>query len=210
MNKNLTFEQLPTAVVQLYQKLTEIDAGLINLKNMITSSPQIDSLLNIQHAAEFLKVREAEMIDIVETGQIPVFLPNKHIYIAEHDLCIWLKHNRKKNIDEITGEADTFLQKFDRRRRSRNIHNRQWYYISEAAYLLNIENFGKPELLSFLKQRKMFMENNTPGLSYILGGEFSFRTLPLRKKSGIESINIPLISKVGIEFIHKLLTNEPE
>ena len=57
----ITFEQLPTAFTQLYNKVESIER-LLQLKHEL---PEADQLLTIQEAAEFLKLSVPTLYGLV-------------------------------------------------------------------------------------------------------------------------------------------------
>ena len=98
-----TFEQLPQIVGQLLQKIERIES----LLNASTTLPKIeaDTLLNIQEAADFLRLSVPTLYGKVSARLIPFSKPGKRLYFSKAELTEWIKQGRKKTRAEITQEA---------------------------------------------------------------------------------------------------------
>lgn len=102
-----TFEQLPKAVAQLYEKLNTIENLLINQ----TNQPETDQLLTIQQAGELIKLTVPTLYGYVRRNEIPFSKKGKRLYFSKQELTDWIKQGRKKTITEINAEAHTYLKK---------------------------------------------------------------------------------------------------
>lgn len=107
----LTFEQLPQAVGQLYDKLDKIEQLILNNNN--PQAPQ-DERMNIAQAAEFLGLAIATIYGKVSRREIPVNKRGKHLYFYKSELEAWIRSGRKKTTDEI--EEDLQLPLATKRR----------------------------------------------------------------------------------------------
>ena len=107
--KEFTFEQLPTAVAQLYEKLSSIENILLNKSNQSES----DQLLTIKQASELLKLSVPTLYGYVSRNEIPFSKrPNsKRLWFSKKELTEWLLEGRQKTIAEIGSEAHTYLKK---------------------------------------------------------------------------------------------------
>ena len=106
MENNLSFEQLPNAVFQLYEKLNNIENLLLNK----TNQPETDQLLTIQEAGELIKLSVPTLYGYVSRNAIPFSKKGKRLYFSRLELMDWVKTGRKKTIAEIQSEANTYLK----------------------------------------------------------------------------------------------------
>ena len=101
--QTITFDQLPQAVSQLYDKLSNIEELLKEAK--IPETKQ-DELLTISEAAKFLKLSIPTIYGKVSRQEIPVNKQGKRLYFYKAELADWIKQGRKKTITEIRQEAE--------------------------------------------------------------------------------------------------------
>ena len=107
MQDNLSFDQLPKAVFQLYEKLSTIENLLLN-----TSNPtETDQLLTIQQAGELIKLTVPTIYGYVSRNEIPFSKKGKRLYFSKQELTDWIKQGRKKTIAEISAEAHTYVKR---------------------------------------------------------------------------------------------------
>lgn len=109
--KNLTLENLPSAVSQLNDKLEQIERLIIESKKKPEN--QSDKLLTIEEAAEFLHLSKATCYSKVSRGELPFMKMkrSKRLYFSRKELLEYLKEGRKKTNAEIEEEAHTYLKK---------------------------------------------------------------------------------------------------
>ncbi|TKC00178.1 helix-turn-helix domain-containing protein [Pedobacter cryophilus] len=103
-----SFDQLPQAVLQLHEKLNNIEQILLNQEK---STPQEDQILNIQQAAELIKLSVPTIYGLVQRSAIPVSKQGKRLYFSKDELINWIKLGRKKTAQEINEEAEAFIAK---------------------------------------------------------------------------------------------------
>jgi len=106
MKNNLSFEELPSAVFQLYEKLNTIENLLLNK----TNQPESDQLLTIQQAGELIKLSVPTIYGYVSRNEIPFAKRRKRLYFSKQQLFDWIQEGRKKTKAEINGEANTYLK----------------------------------------------------------------------------------------------------
>ena len=109
MENNLSFDQLPKAVFELYEKLNSIESLLLNKKDSV----EADQLLTIKQASEFIKLSVPTLYGYVSRNEIPFSKrPNsKRLWFSKQELTEWLKQGRRKTIAEINAEAHTYLKR---------------------------------------------------------------------------------------------------
>jgi len=103
----ITFEQLPNAVNQLFDKLVNIERLLLEKGN--ENQSEKDELLTVQDAAKFLSLSVPTIYGLISKGELPVMKRSKRCYFSKVELINYLKQGRKKTTVEIAAEADTFL-----------------------------------------------------------------------------------------------------
>ena len=106
----LTFENLPRAVTNLANEVSEIKRLLLSKSNeQTTENP--DQLLTVHEAAEFLSLAVPTIYTMVSRGELPVMKRSKRLYFSRIELMDYLKAGRKKTLAETAGEAETYLKK---------------------------------------------------------------------------------------------------
>ena len=109
--QTITFEQLPQAVSELHEKLSNIEQLL---REGSQQSPPEDELLTILGASKFLKLSTQTVYGKVSRNEIPVNKQGKRLYFYRSELVDWIKSGRKKTVSEIQQEA---VQSFIPRKR---------------------------------------------------------------------------------------------
>jgi excisionase family DNA binding protein len=110
METHLSFDQLPTAVSQLNQRLENIER-LLTQKNEQHQTEPAEQLLTIQEAAEFLNLTVPTLYSKVSKGELPVMKRSKRLYFSSIELMQYLKQGRKKSNSDIKAEANEYLKK---------------------------------------------------------------------------------------------------
>jgi excisionase family DNA binding protein len=106
--ETLSFENLPQAVANLKESVSEIKQLLIE---KINEQPEADQLLIIQQAAELLNISVSTIYGLVNKETIPVMKKGKRLYFSKQELIAWVKAGRKKTVSEIEAEAHQYLKK---------------------------------------------------------------------------------------------------
>jgi len=111
MEKTITFEQLPTAVNQLSEKLKSIERLLLE-KQVQQTKETHDQLLTIDEVAELLHLKKPTIYSNRSKGKIPgVCKRNKRLYFQKQVIIDWIKEGRIKSNSEIEADATTYLKK---------------------------------------------------------------------------------------------------
>ena len=108
--EHLTFDQLPEAVTTLTKEVSELKNLIITNQEQPTKE-QPEILLNVQEAAEFLKLEVPTICSKVSRGELPVMKRSKRLYFSSIELMDYLKQGRKKSSAEIEQEARAYLLK---------------------------------------------------------------------------------------------------
>jgi len=111
--ETITFEQLPKAVTQLSNEISEIKRLLLSRSE---SQPQADQLLSVQQAAEFLNLSVPTIYGLVSKSELPVNKRGKRLYFSKQELTDWIKAGRKKTQAEIEAESANWRNPQKKRR----------------------------------------------------------------------------------------------
>ena len=104
--ENPTFEQLPSAVSKIFDKLTSIEL-LLTQKNNPVSEP--DEILTITETAKLLNLSVTTIYGKVSRKDIPVSKQGKRLYFSRFELNEWIKSGRKMTATEIENSAASYL-----------------------------------------------------------------------------------------------------
>ena len=105
----ITFNDLPQAVTQLYNKLERIERLLESQSNVAQIDG--DKLLTIREASEIIHLSVPTIYGLVQRREIPVSKKGKRLYFTRQELTQWIKTGRKKTVSEIESEADQYIVK---------------------------------------------------------------------------------------------------
>jgi len=105
----ITFEQLPTAVSQLQDKLDNIERLLLETAHK--PKEDSDQLLTVDQCAEFLSLSKPTIYGLISQGKIPCMKQGKRVYFSKAEVLNYLRAGRKKSLSELQMEADQFLVK---------------------------------------------------------------------------------------------------
>jgi excisionase family DNA binding protein len=105
----ITFENLPKAVTQLFEKLNGIEA-LIKQQTTQPAQEQ-DELLTVQDTAKFLSLSVPTVYGLISKGELPVMKRSKRCYFSKVELINYLKQGRKKTNTEIEAIAEKHVSK---------------------------------------------------------------------------------------------------
>jgi excisionase family DNA binding protein len=102
-----TFEQLPSAISQLYNKLDCIEKLILAKGDR--SQEEADQLMTIEEAAVFAHLSKATLYGLVSRSGVPCMKKGKRLYFSRKELTEWIRAGRKKTVSEIAAEADSYL-----------------------------------------------------------------------------------------------------
>lgn len=108
--ETLSFEQLPKAVTQLYEKIENIERLLLEKSN--ESRPETDCWFDLNELCEYHpdKPAPATVYGWVHFGQVPCHKGGKKLRFLKSEIDLWLKNGRKKTLAEISADADQYLK----------------------------------------------------------------------------------------------------
>ena len=107
----ITFETLPKAVTQLFDKLDNIERLLLN--NNTHPQPDTEHWLNLSELCDYLpdKPVKPTVYGWVHQRVIPCHRRSKKLYFLKSEIDIWLKSGRKKTNAEIAAESEAYISK---------------------------------------------------------------------------------------------------
>ncbi len=103
----ITFENLPKAVTQLTNDISELKRLLLQQSN--EPAPSADELMTVQECAKFLRLSVPTIYNLIHKGEIPMLKRAKRCYFTREDLLNYLKEGKRKSNAEIQSEARTNL-----------------------------------------------------------------------------------------------------
>ena len=106
MEQYPTFETLPAAVSELSKKLDSIEQLLLQKDQ----PNQVEQLMTIDLAADYLSLSKPTLYSKVSKGEIPVMKRGKRLYFSQTELLEYVKSGRKRSNSEIEEEANSYLE----------------------------------------------------------------------------------------------------
>jgi hypothetical protein len=106
----LTFEQLPAAVSQIWNKLDAIEKLLHTSHE---ADPDPDRWFNLDELCIYLPDKPAKptVYGWVHTAIIPNHKNGKKLRFLKSEIDIWLKSGRRKTISETADEASQYINR---------------------------------------------------------------------------------------------------
>lgn len=107
----ITFEQIPKAITQLFQKL-EVIERLLNSQNSQPAAQQ-EQWFDITQLCEYLpdKPVKPTVYGWVHKKVIPNHRRGKKLYFLKSEIDEWLRAGRNKTISETAQEATKYINK---------------------------------------------------------------------------------------------------
>lgn len=107
--KEITFNELPDAVCQLFDKLENIERLLLLNNNQNVFKP--DQWFDLNELCEYLPDKPAKgtAYGWVQKSLIPYHKKSKKLSFLKSEIDLWIKSGRRKTTAEISTEADNYL-----------------------------------------------------------------------------------------------------
>lgn len=107
--KNISFEQLPQAVCELYGKLESIEQLL--LANNTKTNQNNDTWFDLNELCQYLpdKPKKQTVYGWVNQRLIPFHKTTKKLQFLKSEIDNWIKSGRKQTIAEIKTEVEQSL-----------------------------------------------------------------------------------------------------
>jgi excisionase family DNA binding protein len=109
MEQKITFENLPNAVTQLLEKLDRIER-MMTLRKGESLNEEVDKLLTVEEAAQFLHLSKPTIYSKVSRGELPYMKSSKRLYFSKVELTEYIKKGRIKTNDEVKDDAHNNLK----------------------------------------------------------------------------------------------------
>src|ERR1700760_967702 len=103
------FDKLPEVVRLLFEKVESLE---ILLQKLQPQNEAEHEFLNIQEAAEFLKITLPALYTKVSRKEIPVSKPGKRLYFKRSELQEWINLGRRNTAAELIAAGKTHERKF--------------------------------------------------------------------------------------------------
>ncbi len=108
MKEKLSFDQLPTAVTELTNEISELKRLIVEKgENHSTETPE--QFLTIQEASQLLNLTVPTLYSKVSRRELPVMKRGKRLYFSKTELIDYIKDGRKKSNFEIEQEAQNYI-----------------------------------------------------------------------------------------------------
>jgi len=105
------FFNVPLAKLEPIFKRWIKEAQAESQSERIEPKKEIEQLLNVQKAAQFLNLTVPTIYSKVSKGELPVMKRSKRLYFSNFELMEYIKKGRKKSNTEIEAEAESYLSK---------------------------------------------------------------------------------------------------
>jgi excisionase family DNA binding protein len=108
MMENISFEQIPAAIGQLFLRLDAIELLITNTQS--GKEADEDILMTIQQAGKYISLTVPTIYGLVSRAQIPCSKKGKRLYFSKQELTDWIKSGRKKTNAETQALAAQYLK----------------------------------------------------------------------------------------------------
>jgi predicted DNA-binding transcriptional regulator AlpA len=93
------------------QQLIESAVQKAIVQKVTNDIGQADSFLDVNQAAAFIGIAKATLYGKCSEKLIPHFKKGKKLYFDQNELIEWLKSGKRKTIDDIHADVNTYLGK---------------------------------------------------------------------------------------------------
>lgn len=111
----LSFEQLPSVVVNLTNEVKELKILLLS-KTLIQA--ETDNPLNIREVAKLTELSVPTLYGYVQRNEMPYYKTGNRLRFFRSEIISWIKQGRQKTTKNIIAEADSFLSS-----KKKGVHN---------------------------------------------------------------------------------------
>ena len=112
MSKRKTMQAVTITQITPSELESLIEGSLKRLLTTQVSENQQDTqprLLNISQVAEYLTLSVPTIYGLVSKSQIPYMKRGKRLYFSRDEVSEWVKRGKRKTIEEINSEVDSYL-----------------------------------------------------------------------------------------------------
>lgn len=111
MTEKFTFDDLPTTVSQLTDKVNSIYSMLTQHSGPQPSLQTEDRLLSVREAATLLRLTVPTVYSKVSRGELPCMKQGNRLYFSLAEITEHLKTGRKRSVAELNAQAETYMKK---------------------------------------------------------------------------------------------------
>jgi excisionase family DNA binding protein len=104
----LTFEQLPSSVVDLKKEFIELKEQIKALLHS-KANPELENPLSIDEIVELTGLTKPTLYGYVQRNEIPYHKKKKRLYFFKSELIDWIKTGKQKTLKELEGEAELYM-----------------------------------------------------------------------------------------------------
>jgi len=106
---DISFENMPVLLQEIYQKIERIESLLEKLTPGETKDLE---LMNVQEAAQYLKLTVPAIYTKVSRREIPANKPGRRLYFIKSELRNWAQGAKLKTQDELANEAEMKMKNY--------------------------------------------------------------------------------------------------
>ncbi len=110
MDKNeISFDNLPQAVAHLVNEVETIKSLVQNSHAPKTKQQRVP--IGIDEACKIIGKAKPTIYTLVRKRLLPCYKNGKKLYFFEDELLEWIENGRRKTLQEIHSESQSFVQK---------------------------------------------------------------------------------------------------
>lgn len=110
MQKTLTFEAIPQAILELIDKVDSIQADISELKER--HIPKVEeAMIGIDEACKILNRAKSTVYALTQAHKIPYYQPGKMLQFKKSELIAWLESGRKSTSSQTKEQIIEEMQK---------------------------------------------------------------------------------------------------
>jgi len=102
MNEQLSFDQLPSAILEVNKRLKRIES-ILDTKND-DRKPSYPDRMSVEQVADYLNLAIPTIYGLVHRRLIPHEKRGKRLYFVSKEINEWLKGGRRRTIEELDSE----------------------------------------------------------------------------------------------------------
>ena len=110
MERILTFEAMPQAILELIDKVDTIQADISELKERHIPKVE-DAMIGIDEACKILNRAKSTVYALTQAHKIPYYQPGKMLQFKRSELMAWLESGRKSTSSQTKEQIIEEMQK---------------------------------------------------------------------------------------------------
>ena len=95
MKENLSFEEMPQAILELLQKVESIQTDVGELKERCSQKPD-EPVIGIDEACKILHRAKSTVYALTQAHKIPFYQPEKMLQFKRSELMAWMENARQE------------------------------------------------------------------------------------------------------------------